>query len=148
MERYFEDAASDIVKANYDLLISKQLDYGPENIMASPFGPERGLIVRLWDKIARLANLYERGVEPNHESLEDTWRDISNYGTIGLMVARGEFRLPLANLEARKGKDIVELPKGGASTAPTATPGYLPDRQSSQFRSPCLGEFASITNDC
>ena len=68
----------------------KQNDYGPNNIRKSPFGPMIGLTVRLYDKIARLANL-SQGKEPKNESLRDTFIDIAGYGIIGLMVLDSTF---------------------------------------------------------
>jgi hypothetical protein len=67
-------------------LIRKQGDYGPDNIARCPIGPINGLIVRLFDKISRLAHLNASGLPPNHESLADTGLDIANYGTIVSMV--------------------------------------------------------------
>lgn len=71
------------------LLCSKQNDYGPLNIAQSPGGPLNGLRVRLFDKVQRLSNLVDSGATPENESLEDTFKDIANYGIIGLMVLRG-----------------------------------------------------------
>lgn len=66
-------------------IVRKQEDYGPNNIRRSPFGPLQGLTVRLYDKIARLANL-SQGRKPQNESLRDTFIDIAGYGIIGLMI--------------------------------------------------------------
>lgn len=63
----------------------KQNDYGPNNILRSPYGPLAGLAVRLYDKVARLANL-AGGKKPSNESLRDTFIDIAGYGLIGLMI--------------------------------------------------------------
>ena len=72
------------------LLISKHNDYGPHNIAGAPGGPHNGLRVRIYDKIARISNLLF-GVEKAvlHESVEDSYKDIANYGAIGLLVSRG-----------------------------------------------------------
>ena len=71
------------------LLDSKQKDYGPGNI--SRFGV-KGLSVRLYDKVERLANLLmDKEESPKHESLEDTFKDIANYGLIGLMLLRDKW---------------------------------------------------------
>ena len=71
------------------LLDDKQKDYGPGNI--SRFGA-KGLSVRLFDKVERLANLLmDSNKTPKNESLEDTFKDIANYGLIGLMVLRDEW---------------------------------------------------------
>ena len=76
---------------NVDVLLSKHADYGPRNISQSPGGPLNGLSVRLHDKVARLANLLDKGAEPEHESLADTLLDIANYALIGQLVIRGEW---------------------------------------------------------
>jgi hypothetical protein len=74
-----------------DLLISKHHDYGPKNISQSPGGPLNGLRVRMWDKFARINNLIDNEVDPEHESLEDSFKDMANYAIIGLLVLRGQW---------------------------------------------------------
>lgn len=74
-----------------DLLLSKHKDYGPKNISQSPGGPLNGLRVRLWDKLARLNNLTDKKSLPQHESLEDTFKDMANYAVIGLLVLRDKW---------------------------------------------------------
>lgn len=70
-----------------DVVVSKQKDYGSANINKSPFGPVKGLTVRLYDKVARLANLSDlTDKDPENESLRDTFLDIAGYGLIGLMI--------------------------------------------------------------
>jgi len=69
-----------------ELLIKKQKDYGPKNISDAPGGPINGLRVRMYDKLARINNLYETGATPENESLRDSFLDIANYGIIALMV--------------------------------------------------------------
>jgi len=71
------------------LLDKKQKDYGPKNI--TRFGV-RGLSVRLYDKVERLANLLmDKEEDPQNEPLEDTFKDIANYGLIGLMLLREQW---------------------------------------------------------
>jgi hypothetical protein len=74
-----------------ELLIKKQHDYGPKNIADSPGGPINGLRVRMFDKLARINNLYETGATPENESLRDSFMDIANYGIIALMVLDGHW---------------------------------------------------------
>jgi hypothetical protein len=74
-----------------DLLLSKHDDYGPTNISRSPGGPVNGLRVRMWDKFARINNLVDSGKGPQHESLEDSFKDMANYAIIGLLVLRGKW---------------------------------------------------------
>ena len=69
-----------------NLLIRKHHDYGPKNIAHSPGGPLNGLRVRMWDKIARINNLLDSGVQPSNESLRDSFLDLLNYSAIAMMV--------------------------------------------------------------
>ena len=68
------------------LLVKKQLDYGPTNISRAPGGPMNGLRVRMHDKIARINNLLDKGVDPQNESLRDSFIDLLNYSAIAIMV--------------------------------------------------------------
>ena len=75
----------------WELLVKKQLDYGPKNIASAPGGALNGLLVRMHDKIARLNNLiYETKDTPKNESIEDSFIDLLNYSSIALMVLRGK----------------------------------------------------------
>ncbi len=91
----FNEAATNKAQHISSTLIKKQHDYGQGNILGCPVGPEMGLIVRLFDKLNRLANLYSNGQPPTNESLKDTWLDICGYGLIGMMLCDDEFKLPL-----------------------------------------------------
>lgn len=81
------------------LIARKQHDYGPENILR--FGVQ-GLLVRLHDKVARLENLLSKGGKNavNGEAVDDTFTDIVGYCTVGMMLERGWFVLPLAPVAA------------------------------------------------
>jgi len=87
----FASHVQNVAEELVDLLISKHHDYGPKNIAQSPGGPLNGLRVRLWDKLARLNNLVDTNADPEHESLEDTFKDMANYAIIGLLVLRGKW---------------------------------------------------------
>lgn len=91
----FPDAAHAAAKEVADLVIRKQKDYGPDNILKCPVGPELGIVVRLYDKLARLANLIQSGQTPSNESLRDTADDIIGYGLVLKMVQDGTFTLPM-----------------------------------------------------
>jgi hypothetical protein len=71
---------------NAVVFASKQHDYGPGNIAS--FG-EFGVLVRLNDKVARLANL--QGKAAKHEAVGDSWLDVANYGTIAMLVREGKW---------------------------------------------------------
>jgi len=76
-----------IALQNALLFDQKNLDYGNKNI--SGFG-SFGVIVRANDKFERLKNLFNnrRSVATN-ESIEDSFRDISNYCIIATMLEHG-----------------------------------------------------------
>ncbi len=74
------------------LLASKQHDYGNDNILK--FG-QQGILVRLWDKIARYNNLRNRGGDAVNESITDTLIDIIGYVVLLYMVQDGTFTSPL-----------------------------------------------------
>lgn len=87
----FQDNAAKTYTELYELLMSKHKDYGPKNISQSPGGPINGLRVRMHDKLARINNLVDNKVMPEHESLEDSFKDMANYAIIGLLVLRGQW---------------------------------------------------------
>lgn len=76
--------------ANVMLMDRKQQDYGSTNI--SGFGTF-GVVVRMNDKMERLKSLYNKGKRRKavNESIKDTFRDVSNYATIALMVELGRW---------------------------------------------------------
>jgi len=74
-----------------ELLLSKHRDYGPKNITDAPGGAINGLRVRMHDKLARINNLVDTNANPQHESLEDSFKDMANYAIIGLLVMRGQW---------------------------------------------------------
>ena len=90
-EVHLETHMAGIVKELVDLLLSKHRDYGPKNISLAPGGAVNGLRVRMHDKLARINNLVDSGADPQHESLEDSFKDMANYAIIGLLVLRGQW---------------------------------------------------------
>lgn len=76
--------------ANALLMDRKQQDYGPRNISK---GGTFGCVLRASDKFERLFTLYQSGRRKRaiNESIEDTFRDISNYMIIALMVEGGKW---------------------------------------------------------
>lgn len=87
----FVNDLGDTTSELFDLLLSKHADYGPKNISDSPGGPLNGLRVRMHDKLARINNLVNTNKNPQHESLEDSFKDMANYSIIGLLVLRGQW---------------------------------------------------------
>jgi len=90
-EMQLDTNLNDIVLELSDLLLSKHRDYGPRNISDAPGGAINGLRVRMHDKLARINNLFDSGVDPEHESLEDSFKDMANYAIIGMLVLRGKW---------------------------------------------------------
>lgn len=93
----FEDALDCVLAEMRAVMISKQADYGPGNIAA--FG-ELGVLVRASDKLERLKHLITGNRTPNHESIDDAWLDLANYGIIAQMVRRGWWGLPMEGEDA------------------------------------------------
>ena len=87
----FEVSVAHTFQELLDLLLSKHKDYGPKNISDSPGGPVNGLRVRMHDKLARINNLVDNDRDPEHESLEDSFKDMANYAIIGLLVLREQW---------------------------------------------------------
>lgn len=75
-----------------DILVSKQHDYGHDNINA--FGII-GIAVRLSDKIARYNNLMEKTNKVAGETIIDTLMDMIGYAVIARMLDDGTFQLDL-----------------------------------------------------
>jgi hypothetical protein len=98
MSETFQEAAEKVAKEMVDLLVSKQKDYGPKNILE--FGLI-GVLIRTNDKIERLKNLYGvkdgtfREKVAKNESILDTWKDLGNYSIIAQMLINGAFELPM-----------------------------------------------------
>lgn len=77
------------------LFDKKQSDYGSTNISSTG---ELGVMVRTQDKVSRLKNLLMKELKGSadsgaqNEPLEDSWKDMANYGVIGLLLRRGLWR--------------------------------------------------------
>ena len=88
-----------IIEDMYKIHVEKNKDYSPYNITATG---EIGIVVRLLDKINRLANLtgfnikseflsFNNKKEPKNESIEDTLMDIAVYAIIFLIYKRNKW---------------------------------------------------------
>lgn len=108
-ELHLETHLSNTIKELSDLLLSKHKDYGPKNISQAPGGAINGLRVRMHDKLARINNLIDSGANPEHESLEDSFKDMANYAIIGLLVLRGQWDNEATSSPVALPKDIKEL---------------------------------------
>lgn len=77
------------------LFDKKQQDYGSGNISTTG---ELGVMVRTQDKVSRIRNLLTKEMKnessegAQNEPIEDSWKDMANYGVIGLLLRRGLWR--------------------------------------------------------
>lgn len=89
----------EMVMSMYRLHLGKNADYSPANILGTG---EIGVVVRLWDKVARLLNLtgfklnvsvseFDRPKAPLHEAIEDTLVDTANYAVIAKLLRDGKW---------------------------------------------------------
>jgi len=104
MERTYPEMTGEfknIQREQYELFCKKQYDYGPQNIAVGTILKTKediklsmlGIWFRMNDKIERLKTLLMR--DNNHavenESVVDSFSDISNYGVMAKVVARGKW---------------------------------------------------------
>ena len=82
----FKEESKPFYSETYQVLVSKQKDYGPLNISRAPGGPLNGLRVRMHDKLSRINHLIDNGATPENESLRDSFLDLANYSIIAMMV--------------------------------------------------------------
>ncbi len=87
----FDESVQQKFQHAKSVLLQKHKDYGPKNIAGAPGGPLNGLRVRMWDKLARINHLIESGVEPENESLKDSFLDLANYAIIAMLVLDNEW---------------------------------------------------------
>ena len=89
--RLFEEDVRGLADANVEILLKKHEDYGPLNIANAPGGALNGLRVRMHDKLARINHLIDNDVEPENESLYDSFLDLANYALIAQLVLEGNW---------------------------------------------------------
>ena len=89
----WEEALDTVLAELRALMVAKHNDYGPGNIDALG---ERGVFVRVWDKVNRLKRLVWEGRDAfvRNETTLDTWRDLANYSIIAEMLSKGWWTLP------------------------------------------------------
>ena len=104
MEKTYPEMTSEfkkIQKDQYELFCRKQYDYGPQNIAVGTIlkTPEDiklsllGIWFRMNDKIERMKTLLMRNGENSVEGepVTDSFSDVSNYGVMAQVVARGKW---------------------------------------------------------
>ena len=150
----FEEGLDRQLRRARELMLRKQHDYGPGNIMNTPLTDilsaweiggidrtmaiEMGIFVRLFDKISRMNEGFQNAGKTAvpGETLEDTWRDIVGYGLIALMVRDGHFELPMefgkdddAELSwvhpGQMNMDAIREANGGAEFIPAHTEEFV-----------------------
>ena len=103
MEKTYPEMTSEFKKIQrdqYELFCRKQYDYGPQNIAVGTIlkTPEDiklsllGIWFRMNDKIERMKTLLMRNGENSVEGepVTDSFSDVSNYGVMAQVVARGK----------------------------------------------------------
>ena len=90
-----------IQREQYELFLHKQHDYGPQNIAVGQMLVNEeekrlslmGIWFRINDKVERIKTLIMRGDDGSleNEGLVDSYSDISNYGVMAQVVARGKW---------------------------------------------------------
>ena len=89
----------ELQQKQYEIFKGKMWDYGPTNISQGlPLDTDEniewarlGVVVRMNDKTSRLTNLYKSSLEPNNESIDDTFEDLSVYGLIAQLIKTGKW---------------------------------------------------------
>ena len=90
-----------IQREQYELFLHKQHDYGPQNIAVGQMLVDEeekrlslmGIWFRINDKVERIKTILMRGDNGSlkGEGLVDSYSDISNYGVMAQVVARGKW---------------------------------------------------------
>ena len=90
-----------IQREQYELFLHKQHDYGPQNIAVGQMLVNEeekrlslmGIWFRINDKVERIKTILMRGDDGSlkGEGLVDSYSDISNYGVMAQVVARGKW---------------------------------------------------------
>ena len=104
MEDKYPEMTSEFKKIQqdqYELFLKKQHDYGPQNIAVGTALKNdedkrlslMGIWFRINDKVERIKTLIMRGDDGSleNEGLVDSYSDISNYGVMAQVVARGKW---------------------------------------------------------
>ena len=104
MEEKYPEMTSEfqkIQREQYELFLHKQHDYGPQNIAVGQMlvdeGEKRLSLMGIWfrinDKVERIKTILMRGDNGSlkGEGLVDSYSDISNYGVMAQVVARGKW---------------------------------------------------------
>ena len=104
MEKKYPEMTSEFKKIQqeqYELFLHKQHNYGPQNIAVGQMLVDEeekrlslmGIWFRINDKVERIKTILMRGDNGSlkGEGLVDSYSDISNYGVMAQVVARGKW---------------------------------------------------------
>ena len=104
MEKKYPEMTSEFKKIQqeqYELFLHKQHDYGPQNIAVGQMLVDEeekrlslmGIWFRINDTVERIKTILMRGDNGSlkGEGLVDSYSDISNYGVMAQVVARGKW---------------------------------------------------------
>lgn len=91
-EQYMEKKISFVVERLREMLISKNQNYGNSAftppVLCPKMDPEQALLVRMSDKVARLAQLTSGEKDRVGESIEDTLYDLAGYCILAIIAMK------------------------------------------------------------
>lgn len=97
--KYLDEAFDMICEELRQMFIKKHKDYGKGNILDTG---ELGIAFRVSDKLNRLKHLLANNINPENESIEETWIDIGVYAVIAVLYKRSWFKhLELSNKDSK-----------------------------------------------
>jgi hypothetical protein len=91
MHKTFLKHLTQFYDANIEIAKKKNADYGGERdpfanfILCEELGitsTEKGILIRMTDKLSRIATLIDKPPKVKDESLDDTLKDLANYSAI------------------------------------------------------------------
>lgn len=89
-----EKTSIKVLRECIELQLKKSNDYqNPNSNVVQSMHYRRGIDTihdMIWQKLLRAQSILESKSEPNHESLEDTYKDIVNYCSFAVAYLRGE----------------------------------------------------------
>lgn len=89
-----QDKISEVIENLREMLISKNQNYGNSAftppVLCPKMDPEKALLVRMSDKVARLASLASGEKDRVGESMEDTLYDLAGYCILAIIAMRKE----------------------------------------------------------
>ncbi|WP_028125590.1 nucleotide modification associated domain-containing protein [Eremococcus coleocola] len=81
----------EILDKMHQTYITKKGDYGNSFSQTYQKFGQIAALVRLWDKMNRLSNLYDKDPQVANESVLDTLYDLANYAVLTIMEMEGDY---------------------------------------------------------